>query len=63
MKTKEKLHDRVYIHKKTGNVYPLTEDGSAIDDNPLLVFERSKYKLVVSNNIYDIYDLRVTRYK
>jgi hypothetical protein len=61
---KEKLHDRVYINKKTGNAYPLTEDGSAIDhDNPIRTFETKKYKLAGSNNVFDIYELRVTQYK
>jgi hypothetical protein len=61
---KEKLHDRVYISKKNRNAYPLTEDGSAIDiDNPLTVIQMKKYKLVGSNNQFDIYDLRITKYK
>lgn len=64
MTTKEKLHGRLYLHKKSGNVYPLTSDGSAIDtDNPIDVFESRKYKLIGSNNLFDIYDLRITKYK
>lgn len=64
MKTKEKVHERVYISKKNGNVYPLTSEGNAIDiDNPIPVFELKKYKHVGSNNSFDIYDLRITKYR
>lgn len=64
MKTKEKLSFRIYVAKhprvgSKGGVYPLTEDGSAIDlDNEMSGFDLPKYKFIGENNQFNIYELK-----
>lgn len=63
MKTETKLSYRVYVSKKNGQIYPLTDDESAIDlENPLPGLDMPKYKRTGENNHFEVYELKA-KYK
>lgn len=60
--TAQKLSSRVYVSKKTGDIYPLTHDESEIDlKNPQALAILRNYKWTGENNAFNVYELSEQR--